>query len=205
MWLSLAFWFALSILGHSLCLSLESFHFTEIRMVTILLPVWTRMINKKILFHLQDGSWQWSDIVVLTNATAGQMGFLLSFFVQFTGFGWDGVNFPQCSSYGTVVIYDKKLLITLHYFNYCRTALTQSEGPYCFSLPCQWLAADATQEIKRAHKRLWGNTASTADPNWPMVYPKSLETVLSNKSKEEWKRKKESKAHIQTDVVCLPK
>ena len=72
-------------------------------------------------------------------------------------------------------------------FSYCWAVLTQHQGLFCFSphSPASRLGV---------HKKLWGDTAGTADPNWPKGYSIPYDFImLSNKS---WAKKKEAMVFV---------
>ena len=72
----------------------------------------------------------------------------------------------------------KTVLIMQWCFSYCWALLTQHWGLFCSS-HCP------AREYARVHRKLGGDTAGTADPNWPKGYPIPYDIMLSNKTRGE--------------------
>ena len=64
---------------------------------------------------------------------------------------------------------------------YCWAVLTQSQGLFC-------LSHHPPASRLRVHKKLGGDTARTAEPNWPKGYSTPYDVMLSIYS---WQKKKE--------------
>ena len=75
----------------------------------------------------------------------------------------------------------KTVLVTQGCFRWSWAGFTQSQGLFCSSLR-------PTSEQAGGHKELAGDTAGTAEPNWPKGYAMPYDTMLSIQS---WGNKKE--------------
>lgn len=98
-----------------------------------------------------------------------------------TGSDWDGVNFPHSSPDSAVFVFVARMVLITHQgFLLLLTRAPTSR------LPLQSPLTKASG--LRKSKRMWGNTAGTADSNWANRYSILYGVMLSNKIKRKlWK------------------